>query len=118
MSPGVNPALTDWDGAILTYSSLQSEMPGRVANGVTLPWQSIVSTLWPQYSVTIRSVPEAATPIGVLTVAKGVGLAAYRITASDSNPTIYRAIFAPGGRVFILGIRVFRWCVGFCKEKT
>ena len=76
MSRGVNPAFADWAGAIVTYSSLQSLSPGSVANSVTLPWQSMVSTLWPQYSVAIRLVPEAATPFGVLTVAKGVGLAA------------------------------------------
>jgi hypothetical protein len=49
---------------------------GRAANRVTFPWQSMVSTLWLQYSVTIRSLLEAATPTGVSTVAKGVGLAA------------------------------------------
>jgi hypothetical protein len=35
-------------------------------------------------------------------VAKGVGLAAYRITDSDSNPAIDRAIFVLGRRVFIV----------------
>jgi hypothetical protein len=33
---------------------------------------SIVSTFWSQYSVASRSVVEAATPMGALTVAKGV----------------------------------------------
>jgi len=63
-------------------------------------------------------VPEAATPTGVLTVVKGLGLAAYRTTANDSNPAIDRAIFVLGGMVFIVEFAFFGEGESFVKEKT
>jgi len=77
MSRGVNPACADWDGAIAMYFSKHGPTgPGIVANNELFLEQSIVSIFWLQYSVTSRSVFEAATPTGSGTMAKGLGLAA------------------------------------------
>jgi hypothetical protein len=75
MSRGVNPAVTDWAGAIVMYFSPQGGIPGSVAKTETLPRQSILSMFWLQYSVAITSVLVAATPMGAGTMAKGCGLA-------------------------------------------
>src|SRR5439155_16341520 len=75
-SRGVNPAAADCDGAIAMYFSRQEPNPGIVANNETVPSQATVSMLSVQYSLTNRSVREAATPVGKGTLVKKVGLAA------------------------------------------
>jgi hypothetical protein len=71
-------ANADLDGAIAMYFSVQGLTGGPriVAITETFPKQSIVSRFWLQYSLTSRSVFEAATPTGSETMAKGLGLAA------------------------------------------
>ncbi len=67
MSRGVNAAFAAWDGAIAMYFSEDEPAGlGIVANNETFPAQSIVSRFWVRYSVTIRSLFEAATPMGPL----------------------------------------------------
>ena len=73
---GTGVADADWTGAMVMYFSLQPAAPGIVAKTETFPRQSIRSIFWLQYSLAISSVFEAATPMGVLTMAKGLGLAA------------------------------------------
>jgi hypothetical protein len=78
MSRGLHGGVAnaDWDGAIARYFSKQVPgNPGIIANNETFPRQSTVSIFCVHHSLTIRSVLEAATPMGMLTVAKGVGLA-------------------------------------------
>ena len=67
---GAGVALAATDGAIATYLSAHPGIDGIVVNTEKPPWQVIVSTFAKgmpgavQYSVPIKSVGEAAKPMG------------------------------------------------------
>jgi hypothetical protein len=67
---GAGVALAETNGAIATYLSKHPMGAGIVVNTENPPWQSIASTFAKgtpvavQYSVAIKSVGEAAKPIG------------------------------------------------------
>jgi hypothetical protein len=106
MSRGLHgdTANPDCNGAIAMYFSVHGLTgPTIVAITETFPMQSIVSRFWLQYSLTSRSVFEAATPTGSGTMAKGLGLAALSAAMTNKKNTTTAALrmMSPPSLLFV-----------------